>query len=421
MNEFLDLFTILICSIFAIKAIKNILTKNVNAYYILLLVFYIMQVFPLITDYIYRDQLRLLYPKVYNSMIDEKVGLIYDLVVVVISYVLYYWGVKDSYNINIIRCLDLLKNVNYNKLIYILFLLLACSPIFAVLFSPNPSIYFEFSFLYNGNSNATMVDILFFDDIVNSTIYISLIFIIALYVDNRNNKFFIYLLVFLVLWISQKRAFIFFALGGILFIDILQEKYKKRFYKILIKTTFFIFIAISYFVVYSSNTIKEIDKDSSYPTYVMYGTRHYCMKTAIYDSINQNKILDYPGQSILYDLFFFIPRNYWEEKPVMYQRYFTAYLLDYRVDDKVGKWLNLLVNIWTEFISNFGVGLGVILGLLLIKFLINISNLNPTVYISVTLFLCAYFTFGFEFMVILIYIFWIFSLIKYKLSSVKMF
>ena len=408
MITIIDILSILICTLILTKAINRLFIYGVNVYYVLLFVFYAVQVFPLITDIIYKEELNSLNPVIFKAMTDVRVALMYDLFVVSVSIILYKWA-KKTEDLSTLIIINSLKNIRLSPKMTIILFIISFLPVIFALFSPNPSIYLNFAFLYKENLTTSLIDILYFNEVVSPIIYISLMAILLLYVGKKN-LFSIYLLIFLTLWVSQKRAFIFFALGGILFIDLLQQRFHNNIYRFIKKTILLFLIAIGYFIIYANNTIKGIG-DSGYSTYVMYGTRHYCMKTAIYDSLRDNKILDYPGQSVLFDLLFFIPRTYWENKPVMYQRYFTSYVLGRNVDDDVNKWLNLLVNVWTEFTSNFGLIIGSLIALYLIKFLVNISKDNKISYFAVTLFLSTYFEFGFEPILMWIYVFWLFTII----------
>lgn len=413
MITIIDLLSIFICTLILIKAINRLFIYGVNVYYVLLCVFYSVQVFPLITDHIYKEQLISLNPIIFKAMTDVRVALMYDLFVVIVSIVLYKWALNEK-GTNISSLLNALRNIRFSKRTNAILVIISFLPFISIAFSPDPHLYTNFAFLYNLNITATLADSLFFSEIVSPTIYISLIAILTLYADVRRKKWYIYILIALVLWISQKRAFIFFAFGGVLFIDILQQRFQKQIIKFFKKVIILITFSVGYFIAYANNTIKNINDDAGYSTYVTYGTRHYCMKTAIYDNLNGSTILKYPGQSILFDLFFFVPRTYWEDKPVMYQRYFTAYVLGLDVDANVEKWLNLLVNIWTEFVSNFGLILGCLMALFLIKLLVNISKNNTFSYLSVSLFLSVYFSFGFEPIVMLFYVFWLFTMIMNK-------
>lgn len=53
------------------------------------------------------------------------------------------------------------------------------------------------------------------------------------------------------------------------------------------------------------------------------------VKMTIYSELypDRMKILDYRGQSIVFDLTMFIPRSIWEEKPWPYAVYFTSAML----------------------------------------------------------------------------------------------
>lgn len=405
----LDTLTIIICLVFCAKSVKQIKYGSINVYDLLQFVFFCVNVFPLLTDYLFQDQLKGLLDKIYNAMTDATVSVVYDIIVICISYVLH--TLSNRYRIADESYLKSVETIKLNKILISATIIVAILPLISIMFSPDISVYFKFAYFYSTARNSLSINRIYHDTVVNLFINYSMVAILLYYFSQNRKQWIVYMLTFINLWISQKRAFIFFVFGGIIFYDLLSQKYAndiKCFFK---KTIILLLVATSYFIVYSNNTIKQVD-DDAYTTYVMYATRHYCMKTAIYDVLNENQILDSTGQTMWFDFFFFIPRTYWPEKPVMYQRYFTNYVFDRDMSNQVD-WVNLLVNIWTEYISNFGIILGPFIALIFIWCITRLSAKNRITYLTVSAFLAMYFVFGFEPVVMLFYLIWVFALLKY--------
>ena len=405
----LDTLTIIICLVFCAKSVKQIKYGSLNVYDLLQFVFFCVNVFPLLTDYLFQDQLKGLLDKIYIAMTDVTVSVVYDIIVICISYVLY--TLSNRYRIADESYLKSVETIKLNKILRSVTIIVALLPLISIMFSPDISVYFKFAYFYTNEGNSLTINRIYHEAVVNLFINYSMVVILLYYFSQNRKQWIVYMLTFINLWISQKRAFIFFVFGGIIFYDLLSQKHAndiKGFFK---KTVFLLLTATSYFIVYSNNTIKQVDEDP-YTTYVMYATRHYCMKTAIYDALNENKILDSTGQTMWFDLFFFIPRTYWTEKPVMYQRYFTNYVFGRDMSNQVD-WVNFLVNIWTEYISNFGAILGPIIALILIWLITRLSANNRITYLTGSAFLGMYFVFGFEPVVMLFYLIWVFALLKY--------
>lgn len=66
---------------------------------------------------------------------------------------------------------------------------------------------------------------------------------------------------------------------------------------------------------------------------------------------DQMKILEYPGESYLFDATFFVPRQMWKDKPLPYAQYFTSAM--YRQPPKVWGW-GMTTSWLEEALSNFG-------------------------------------------------------------------
>lgn len=411
----LDTLTIIICLVYCARSVKQIKYGSLNVYDILQFVFFCVNVFPLITDYLFQDQLKGLLDKIYIAMTDVIVSVVYDIIAICISYVLY--TLSNRYRSADKFYLKSLNAIRLNKLLLSFTILIALLPLISIMFSPDISVYFKFAYFYTNEGNSLSINRIYHDAVVNLFVNYSMVAIVLYYFSQNRKQWIVYMLIFIDLWISQKRAFLFFVFGGIIFYDLLSQKYVNDIKGFFRKTVVLLFIATSYFIVYANNTEKQINEDA-YPTYVMYATRHYCMKTAIYDVLRENKILDYPGQTMWFDLFFFIPRTYWTEKPVMYERYFTNYVFGRDMSNQVD-WVNFQVNIWTEYISNFGIILGPVIAFVLIWFITRLSAKNRITYLTVSVYLGMYFVFGFEPVVMLFYLIWVISLMKYHKKNIQ--
>lgn len=64
------------------------------------------------------------------------------------------------------------------------------------------------------------------------------------------------------------------------------------------------------------------------------------------------QILDYPGQSILQSIFFFVPREIWTSKPLPYIDYYMRGVLNLSSLSRVS--YHMPASYYPEFVSNFG-------------------------------------------------------------------
>jgi len=97
-------------------------------------------------------------------------------------------------------------------------------------------------------------------------------------------------------------------------------------------------------------------------------------------------ILDFPGQTVLFDIGAWIPRSVWPEKPYPYAVYFTSAMLGQPVQDM--GW-GMTTSLFDEVISNAGWP-GLLLGPLIIGFVcwVGESTRDPLVILLTVLVAC---------------------------------
>ena len=411
MTVLINWITVALSTIILGASIHKIAKGRFVMLHFITIVFYLMQVVPLIVDNIIGVDISLKkYPKMYTAMTDDTVAYIYCAFVIITLLVLYCFANRSLKNSNTVN----FPVVEFNVSIYVKMILFfgMFLPILAVLQSPDPSIYLKFSYFYMNSYNSSSSEYLYHTSTITLVNYIAFASAMLSYLFKRKNAMSIeiYLAILLYVWIDGKRALLTFSLIGILIIDLLKKKYRSRAIVYFQKVIFFAVLIIGYFILYSSVTGKGSD-ETFYVQYSTYYGRMSNVKTAIYDVLNTNSILDYKGQTLLYNLLFFVPRVFWPGKPAMYCKYFTAYVYN-RSSSLFLPW-NLQVNVWSEFISNCGLW-GIILAIALIIIVSRISEKSGDFfqYMFGTLFISFYCMFGFETLTLISYIIWLFCMAR---------
>ena len=286
--------------------------------------------------------------------------------------------------------------------------------VIVVSLAPQPDIYLEYAYFYNVNDEMLSVESLYHNYIVTPVLYISFLFTLLKYFKKRDSSFFncidIYVCVFLITWISQKRTIMVFLLLGILVIDFLK---RNDFRKQIKKSISFVIVIVAYFIYYLEN-VKNTGNDF-FQTFTLYFSRLNVEKVAMYDLFYDNKMLDYRGQSVLYDFLFFVPRIIWPSKPAMYTKYYTEYVFNGCGSENCWLPFNYQVNIFGDWVSSFGI-IGHFLALCFIYFIIRKSEQSTSkmMYTSGAVFTILYLMYGFEHLVTCLWIIWLYSLIKYR-------
>lgn len=417
----IDLTSFAIATIFLIKSVKKIITGKFSILHVLLVLTYLMQILPIVIVDISNINIYDIYryTNIYKPLLDTKVSMIYDFIMVVIIILFYYLANKNSSYIYF-NMINSVLNIHVNKYIMAIMKILMFATLFAVIISPEPSIYLKFSYFYTNKYDVNSNIYLFHMTKYVYAKYISFASILIVYLCKDKysfkNNLLEYIAAFFLMWTDGKRTIIMFLLLGILCIDILKRTYKSKI--IIGKTVIFLLLIVIYFNVYSNITGKG--EDSVFiSNYIYYYSRISCVKTSIYSRVYNMKMLDYDGQSILYDIGFFIPRSIWGNKPLMFVKYFTSFSCGYGHNTILNNF-NLQVNIWAEWIANFGI-IGIFFACLFIVCVARITEKknNAYSYMFGLLFSGMYLMFGFEPNVQIVFLIWIFTLIfgkrKYNL------
>ena len=163
-----------------------------------------------------------------------------------------------------------------------------------------------------------------------------------------------YLAILVYCFLNGKRTIFAFSIMGVIFINILKTN-KINLKKIVFELAF----VIAFFITYSLFSGKGGNFGSGIMNimmnYIMYFDRAFVTKIAIFNKLNPElvHILDYTGQTILFDLFFWIPRGFWSNKPYPYAVYFTSGVVGNREFSMVS-W-RFQTSVYAEWISNFNI------------------------------------------------------------------
>lgn len=413
---------ILVSTFLLFCVVLKISKSEINLVDICFLAVFLMQVVPLAFEFVFGiEDIKQESIYVYEAMGDTVTGFYYNLLTVISLAVLYLFRDTIGKKNNLTKVRFFLRGIRLRpfvscSLLLFSFLLL----LFGILLSPDRTVYLHFSYFYTSDLSRTSAAYAYHYSVMSQLELIMLGVVLLVYLLSspkaRFVRLIVYIEVFLLVWVDGKRGFLTYSLLGILMIDFMKKSYNSR---ILFasKSSLFLAIILSYFFVYSSVTGKG-SGNSFFVEYSFYFSRLSVEKTAIYDCLHGKRILEYPLQSILYDLFFFVPRSWWPEKPVMYCRYFTGYAYTGLGSNMLTG--NLQVNVWTEYISNFGI-IGHLLALLLLLFVIRFleRKASPVPYIFGSMFILIYLMFGFESIVLVLYSLFVLSAILSKTGFSK--
>ena len=285
---------------------------------------------------------------------DPTTEIIYCVVISYITYMFHYFQKKHTVS----NLFDDLK-MNSSKISFLLLFLLSIIIIYVIMQIDGESLksILTYNMRHQRRENDTIVKNIAFAIIGLALVYICIEPKVRVLILKIIYMFPI--LTFACL-LNGKRTSVFMCVVGLLMILIVKHVIKKKVTLILIVGISLSLLAI-YVSFYNDSVTEEADAYLSYR--INYG-RDDTLKMTIYSELYDDGILEYRGQTLLYYLTFYIPRNVWNTKPYPYATYLTAYLCNLGEVRNLG-W-NMTTSIFDEFLSNFGW-----LGLLLVPFIIN--------------------------------------------------
>lgn len=357
------IISVLINFIVIINVSKQIKYKKYSIFYFFILVFEVFFVMPIFLDIITGYPNLSKYPGFHLSQTDKATNLIYCLFIIVTPIIFYKQGKKmiNIYHSNISlfdQVMEFIYKINKKRYIVYLLYILSFTPVVLAFFSPNPTNYFcafapfikdveESALYYHSHYMKYGLHISFFS-----------ILLLRLSISRRKTKknilcnMILYLAILFTVWFSGKRTLPSLLILGIMVIDIFKLPKGKSMWKNIIITGV---IIIGYFYLYTLVTDKHLIGLDSYDMFRVYFGRDAEVKMAIYGLLypEKLKILDFAGQSYLFDLTFFIPRSIWPNKPWPYATYFTNSLLGLPSSSGYLGW-HMTTSWFGEAIANLG-------------------------------------------------------------------
>ena len=406
--EFLAIFTNTLWLFFILNRFLKGFRSSVL---VIIPIFYIFFVFPLILDFVVGPPSYYKHPGFMIASKDYATRIIYSIYIIFIPFILYKYGKNKC----VINNFDF--NVNY-KVRFILYIILIL-PFFLVLVSPNPEIYLNYAASTKGLLNLEEKE--FHSFIVLCCRMSVLAYIILIFI--RRGSIFLYSIllspfIFIDIWIYGKRSIV--ATFLVLLVFVLWKKGIVRGFGIIIIGIMSLIFIFLFSHIYQEQVRDHIDYsfERKYLNFRIDYGRDDVTKLAIFSELNPNeiKILDFRGESFLFYLTFFVPRDIWPEKPYPYAQYVTSAV--FLSEPRLWGW-GITTSIFEEMIANFS-WLGMIIAPFVIAGICRIGDSFNNALISIfsifiaillmTLHLTAYMA---------IFILWLFTIIFLKLKRNK--
>lgn len=340
--QIFDFFTFFLCLIPTLLCLYSVFKVGIKPLTLIQIGFFLIYILPLFLDII------VFVPDYYNfpgfsiSKDNFLVNIIYNFFMIFVSYFNYFFRGKEIVSISV-------RN-NLNKIDIFLFFI-SITPVLMFIFSPDKSIYT----IYGGDDLRVYNEITGkFHGYLNIATFISVILLAYLVIKNyKKNLVLVVLFVLLALfdfWVNGKRTIVLLFLFFLSLFFILKERSLKSFIFAIFLSVIFGFYSNWY-----QSTIRDFgDKvtfEENYENIRIDFFRDQRLKMALYAELNPHlmKILPNRGDSFLFITTFFIPRDYWENKPYPYAQYFTSAM--FYQEPKLWGW-GMTTSIYDEIVAN---------------------------------------------------------------------
>lgn len=354
---------------------SNRIKQKFDIKIIALMIFQIVYVVPIVNNWVFSlPNFSYKYPVYQEALEDKNTDFLYSIFTIVVPLILNFYIKKHKGKVNnFIDLKDIVKNMKINRNIFLLSIILMYLPLILILFSPSPDKYFTYAYFQKYSYLATSAELWYHFKIMKIAQIISLISILIVRNFGKRdvvNSILIYTAAISTGLINGKRTIFAMILLAILVVDILKApKGKFPFVR-----AFITFVSIvSFFVLYANLINKHTYSFSQLDDLRLYFFRDFDVKMSLYCLLypEKQKILDFWGQSYLYNITFYVPRSLWENKPYPYAYYATSASLGYS-EPILLKW-TVQTSFFGELIANFHL-LGIPVGIWMMNLFIDVSQ-----------------------------------------------
>ena len=206
-------------------------------------------------------------------------------------------------------------------------------PIILVIASPRPEVYLTYGMI--ATEQVVSEEIIKHDTLVTASEFLGLLSIAGILLNTRKLNVRIVgsciLLTCIYVWLNGKRNSLFESLLVYLYVGFARGALRGR--RLVICSVAIVIFMCIYSIFYQSYIRRDIldfsDPDDKYTNIRIDYGRDAVIKFTLYCELKGGsmRILDYRGQSVLFNFLYFVPRKWNPEKPWPYAQYLTAAML----------------------------------------------------------------------------------------------
>lgn len=340
-------------------------------------VMFVFLCFPIVLDYTIGRPNFIGFAGFYQAMLSKPAAIYYNLYIIFVGLIFtrYIRKSKEKQFVVTPSYTNYISSQIYNRryLLWIVMLL----PIIAVAFSYHPSEYLDYKAIQLDHSIKFKDTHVF---VSKATLLSAIAGSLLIYYLKRGKlssilpKYILYaVLLFIAFWVDGKRGIWVKYAFNLLVFGWLLGKLKPG--PLLRRALIIIVVLINMVLLYGKDFAEDVATSRDiYSSFRINMGRDQTIKFTMYREFVENKpILEYRGQSFLFDAFFYVPRAIWSKKPYPYAVYFVTSVLNYP-PEPIG-W-SFTTCILEEFISNFGI-IGILLAPLFLLWICKVGDRSP--------------------------------------------
>jgi hypothetical protein len=317
----LDGFTVLWLAAWTARAVWRLYSGEICSVYFVIPAHFFFFGLPLALDHIFDPLLLTNWPGFAAAVQDWPTGLTYDVYMSFCPVVMWLFGRprQDGLRKSAVTSIS----ERHKPLL----IAITISPVIALCFAPNPAVYYEYASVLSQHTASQQQ----FHSLLGSLILLSIFAAAGLLFSARNaGATFVALapVLFAGIWLNGKRSIVIIAMLVIGAAVMARMRRRLGPSRIIVAAV----ILGSGFALYSYayqaryRTLETLDFNSSYKNVRLDYGRDLVTKLVLMHELSRagQPILEYRGQSFLFNLVMFVPREDWPEKPWTYATYATA-------------------------------------------------------------------------------------------------
>lgn len=370
----LDLFylaTFTWMAIFALWALLRLASGVHSTILVVMIVHFVLAGVPLLLDVVVGRPQYVRFPGFRTATSDLVTNLIYCFYILLTSFLWWWMGgapvrptLHDSEQVKLVL----------PRVLRLMLFMLLLSPLVAVALAPNPGVYASYGAVIRNDSLQENQ----FHNLVALLSVLSLIsgaLILAL--SNKSvlrDAPVLFIGFVAATWLHGKRSVI--AIGLFLWAFVLWYRGYLRRGRLFVAGFICILVLAGFSLAYQTS-LRNIETNQLYENVRIDYGRDDVIKMTIFAELHPDtmKILEFRGQSILFHLTTYVPRQWWPGKPLPYGQYFTSALL--MQPPQLWGW-GMTTTWLSEAIANFS-WLGIIIGPLTIALICRIGDARKNI------------------------------------------